>query len=90
MSYWVEVHCDVLSVTPDPAHPHGLQCYTHNNDNPAAKGRSHANAVRNAESEAQARGWKRRRMTPLNVTYLGWVCPHCQRFPPEASADAET
>lgn len=89
MSYWIEVHCDVRSTTSNPAKSrlnNANVCWELRNDNPSAMVLDVVTASRVAVSEARRQGYVRRVMTMDDgYRFMGWVCPHCQKFPPGAS-----
>jgi hypothetical protein len=83
VTYWIEVHCDVRSDTPGDGPNLGRPwCRTNVNDNPAARGPSPQEAAQSAIRRATKQGWVRRHMNEDGFRWLGWVCPHCQKFPP--------
>lgn len=78
MSYWIEIHCDERSNVEDPAAPYGRRlCFSHSNDNPSAKSRKLEAGAKLARTRAREGGWRQRQVGGR----MGWVCPHCQRFP---------
>lgn len=79
MSIWLEIHCDVRSEVPDPARDHNDRiCWGHQNRYPMSGGTTPQAAYAGARREANARRWVRRKFE----WGMGWVCPHCQKFPP--------
>lgn len=85
MSVWVEIHCDVRSEVPDPARGYADNiCYGHQNDYPMSGGLTVDDAYAYAVKVAKQRGWAKRRVMPGGR--LGWVCPHCLKFPPLAES----
>lgn len=83
MSYWVEVHCDVRSETPNPSLSglnNGDVCHSLSNNNPATMIWSFIGlSVQRVQRTARKQGWVKRQ---VNGERGAWVCPHCQKFPP--------
>jgi len=74
MSYWIELHCDVLSDGPkDPGRLDAF-CFTNRNDNVMAGAKnsrgSTLHTIRYLEKRARLQGWKK--------TRKGWACPNCK------------
>lgn len=87
MTYRVQILCDVRSRTGIAGYPDGPWCHTDgvcSAQNPAAMGRTADLAVREAKKEAERLGWKRGMIaTTPHSGHSGWMCPHCQKYPPE-------
>lgn len=72
MSFWIELHCDLLRDGRDARKPTMLGCHTQRNDSHGSKARTKEGAnivMTELQRSALKAGWKR--------TTHGWACPHC-------------
>lgn len=71
MSFWIEIHCDVLNQGRDPDNVLLHRCHTHRNHNPGLLSQGLQNGYKNLKKIAVDQGWKHNK--------VGWVCPGCQK-----------
>ena len=76
MSFYLEIHCDVLSDGPDDYVAIQPYCFSQRSNSPQILAMSRQKALiaalRALEARAKEHGWAKTRKH-------GWVCPNCQK-----------
>jgi hypothetical protein len=73
MSWWIELHCDVLAEWPDDQkgfHSYN-HCFSNNGDSPGLLAANTSGALKHLRARAKAAGWKKIKE--------GWACPRCAK-----------
>ena len=77
MSFWIELHCDVMAPNDGKVIRDWPPCHTHNNNNPGVACRTLGPGQKILKALARERGWCK--------TRRGWECPYCQTQPTKPS-----